>query len=270
MVQYKSIKIINNIPGLVKVIINKVMYYHRITDSIITNQGFIFTSKFWSSLCYFLGIKRWLSTFLYLQTNGQTKKQNNIMKGYLQAFIIFEQNDWAKLLSMAKFASNNTKNTNTSHMLFKLNCNYHPCVSFQENTNFCFRSKTVDKLSTELQELITVCQVNLYLTEKLQKQTHNKGIKLRSYAPSDKVWINNKYIKTKQDQKLETKFFRPFGVLYLVGKQAHKLKLLKRERIQDVFHVSLLKQDITRKGRIDKKVTELKFEIGNNKIKKWL
>ena len=77
-------------------------------------------------------------------------------------------------------------------------------------------------------------------------------MKPNSYAPGDKVWFNSKYIKTKQNRKLETKFFKPFWVLYPVGKQAYKLKQPKKWRIYDVFHVSLLKQDITRKEQVEK------------------
>ena len=72
--------------------------------------------------------------------------------------------------------------------------------------------------------------------------------------------MNSKYIKTKQNQKLEAKFFEPFQVLYLVGKQAYKLKLAKKWRIHNVFHVSLLEQDTIRKERVEK-VPEL--DAGN-------
>ena len=92
-----------------------------------------------------------------------------------------------------------------------------------------------------------VCQENLHRAQKLQKQVNDKGVKSRSYALSDKVWLNSKYIKTKQNQKFEAKFFGPFQVLYPIGKQAYKLELSRKWRIYNVFHVSLLEQDTTRK-----------------------
>ena len=50
-----------------------------------------------------------------------------------------------------------------------------------------------------------------------------------------------------------------------MGKHAYKLELPKRWRIHDVFHVSLLEQDTTRKGRVDEKISEqLEFEAGND------
>ena len=43
-----------------------------------------------------------------------------------------------------------------------------------------------------------------------------------------------------------------------VWKQAYKLELPRKWKIYDVFHVSLLEQDITRKGQVDK---EFKMEL---------
>ena len=70
----------------------------------------------------------------------------------------------------------------------------------------------------ELQKLMNVSCKNIYHAQELQKQAHNKGVKPRSYTPDDKVWFNGKSIKTKQNRKLEAKFFGPFQVLHLVGK----------------------------------------------------
>ena len=70
MVHYKLAKIMIDKTGLVKVIINVMVRHHDLLDSIITDQGSLFTSKLWSSLCYFLAIKRKLSTAFYPQTDG--------------------------------------------------------------------------------------------------------------------------------------------------------------------------------------------------------
>ena len=184
--------------------------YYSFLDSIVTDKGFLFSSKFQSLLCYFLDIKRRLSTAFHPQTNSQIKRQNSTMEAYLRALVNFEQNDWARLLPMAEFAYNNAKNVSTSHTPFKFNYGYHPCVSFEEDTNHCSWSKTADKLLAKLQELMTICRENLHHAQELQKRAHDKGVKPKSYAPDDKVWLNSKYIKTKQNQKLEAKFFKLF------------------------------------------------------------
>ena len=62
MVYYKPIKVTINASELAEVIINVVVKYHGLSDSIISDWEPIFTSKFWFSLCYFFGIKQQLST----------------------------------------------------------------------------------------------------------------------------------------------------------------------------------------------------------------
>ena len=264
MVHYEPVKVTIDAPGLVEVILDVVVRHHGVPNSIVSDRGSLITSKFWSSLCYFLGIKRRLSTAFHPQTDGQTKHQNSTMEVYLQAFVNFKQNNWARLLPMAEFAYNNAKNASTGHTPFKLNCGYHPQMSYEEKVDPCFKSKSADELSAELKELMIVCQKNLHHAQELQKQAHDKGVKPRSYASVDKVWLNSKYIKTKQNQKLEAKFFGPFRVLHPVEKQAYKLELPRKWRIYDVFHVSLLEQDNTRKGQVDEEVRQIEFNASDD------
>ena len=116
---------------------------------------------------------------------------------------------------------------------------------------------------------MTVCQQNLHHAQELQKRAHNKGVKLQSYALGEKVWLSSKYLKTKRNRKLEAKFLGPFRVLHPVGKQAYKLKLPKKWRIHDVFHVYLLEQDTTKKGRVNDTQLDFEFEADNDKDKEY-
>ena len=52
------------------------------------------------------------------------------------------------------------------------------------------------------------------------------------------------------------KFFGSFQVLHVVGKQAYKLELSTKWKIHNIFHVSLLEQDTTRKEQVDKALPE--------------
>ena len=168
---------------------------------------------------------------------------------------------------MAEFTYNNAKNASTGYTPFELNCGYHLRVSYKEEEIFdpCSKSKTVEKLSSELGELIIVCQQNLYHAQELQKQAHNKGVKPWSYVPGDKVWLSSKNLKTKRNRKLEANFLGPFQVLHPVNKQAYKLELPKKWMIHDVFHVSLLEQDTMKQGRVNDTQLDFEFEAGDDK-----
>lgn len=70
IVYYRLVKVMIDAPGLAKLIINLVLRHYGISESIVINQGLLFTSKFWSLLCYFLPIKKRLFTAFHPQTNG--------------------------------------------------------------------------------------------------------------------------------------------------------------------------------------------------------
>ena len=150
MVHYVPVKVTINVEGLVEVIFNVVVRDHGVPESIVITRGLLFTFKFWSLLYYFLRIKRKLSIAFYPQTDGQTERQNSTIKAYLRAFVNWEQDNWAKLLPMTKFAYNNAKNASTGHTPFKLNCGYQPRVSFKEDVNPCSKSCSFNKLAGEL------------------------------------------------------------------------------------------------------------------------
>ena len=228
MVHYEPVKVTIDALALAKVIIDVVVRHFGLSNSIVTNRGSLFTSKFLSTLCYFLSIKRRLSTAFHPQTDGQTERQNSTIEAYLRAFVNFEQNDTARLLPMAEFAYYNAKNASTGYTSFELNCGYNPWVFYEKNLDFRSKSRTAEELSSKLRELMTVCYQNLYHAQKFQKRGHDKGVKPQSYAHGKKVWLSSKYLKTKQNCKLEAKFLSSFRVLQPVGKQAYKLKLLKK------------------------------------------
>ena len=66
MMHYKPVKVTIDALGLAEVIFNVVVWHHGLPDSIVFDRGSVFTSKFWSLLCYFLGIKRRLFTTFHL------------------------------------------------------------------------------------------------------------------------------------------------------------------------------------------------------------
>ena len=74
MVHYEPVKVTTDAPGLAEVILDVVVWHHGLPNSIVSNRGSLFTSKFWSSLCYFFGIKRRLSITFHPQTDGQTER----------------------------------------------------------------------------------------------------------------------------------------------------------------------------------------------------
>ena len=70
---------------------------------------------------------------------------------------------------MTEFAYNNVKNASSGHTFFELNCKYHLWVSYKKDLDPHSKSKIAKELSFELQNLIAICQQNLYHAQEFQK-----------------------------------------------------------------------------------------------------
>ncbi len=62
-------------------------------DFIISDRESLFTSKFWSALCFHLKIKQRLSTAFHPQTDRQTVWQNQTLEKYLGGYGNYQQDD---------------------------------------------------------------------------------------------------------------------------------------------------------------------------------
>ncbi len=51
MIDYEPVKVIINAPALAEIIIEVVVQHHGLPNSIVSDQGSVFTSKFSSLLC---------------------------------------------------------------------------------------------------------------------------------------------------------------------------------------------------------------------------
>ena len=84
-------------PKLANVVMRKMLLPgagdHR---SIVTDWGSLFTSDYWLVLAHYLRFKRNLTTAFYLQSNSQTKQQNQMVEAYLRAYINHLQDDWVQ------------------------------------------------------------------------------------------------------------------------------------------------------------------------------
>ncbi|TPX39897.1 hypothetical protein SeLEV6574_g06928, partial [Synchytrium endobioticum] len=90
-----------------RLIFNKVICQHGVPQSITTDRGPQFKSRFWKALLNLLGSKSSLSTAYHPQTDGQSERVNQELEAYLRCFTSYNQDDWAE------FAHNNSVHSST-------------------------------------------------------------------------------------------------------------------------------------------------------------
>ena len=87
--------------------LNHIFRYHGLPQSIVSDRGPQFTSKFWKALCEQLDIQVRLSMAYHPQTDGQSEWMNAVMEQYLRAYVSYQQDNLVTLLANCEFAANN-------------------------------------------------------------------------------------------------------------------------------------------------------------------
>lgn len=136
-----------NAGELVELILREIIRFHGIPLVFISDRGSLFTSRLWANLMYILKVKRRLSTAFHPQTDGQMERQNRSLEQYLRNYVNYEQDDWAPLLPLAKFAYNSATHSSTEMIPFEVNHHRIPwsnIITIEEAKTFAFQGGSVE------------------------------------------------------------------------------------------------------------------------------
>ena len=146
---------------------------HGLPESFVSDRGTQFTSEVWSHLCQMLRIDAKYFTAYHSETDEQTEHSNAIMKYYLQAFVNYMQDDWAKWIPGAEFAANNAPSAITLASLFLVNSDQNPHLRF----------KSPESLATDLtaQQQIKLLDIKNF-TKKMKDLTEHLRVDVTTWA----------------------------------------------------------------------------------------
>ena len=117
--------------GLVDLFCDRIFRYHGLPETIVSDRGPQFASRFWKHLCSCLKIDLHLSTAFHPQTDGRTERVKAVVEQHLRAYVTYLQDDWVDYLFLAEFAGNNQVSDTTSLSPFFANLGYHPHYDFE-------------------------------------------------------------------------------------------------------------------------------------------
>jgi len=120
---------------LADIFFEEVVCRYGTPKGIVSDRGSIFTSSYWSEICYQTKIKRRLSTAFHPQTDGQTERQNQTLEHYLRCYCNEEQDNWANLLPLAEFAYINTKQVTLGCSPFYVMLGYNVFIHYDVENN---------------------------------------------------------------------------------------------------------------------------------------
>jgi hypothetical protein len=96
---------------LIELYMSQIVCLHGVHKKIVSDTGSQFTSKFWEKLHESMDTKLNFSLAYHPQTDGQTKRTNQILEDMLRAFALNYGKSWDKSLPYAEFLYNNNYQT---------------------------------------------------------------------------------------------------------------------------------------------------------------
>lgn len=229
---------------LCTLIFDHIVCKYGMPRGIVTDRGSVFTSEYWSSVCYAAKVKRRLSTAFHPQTDGQTERENQALEQYLRCFCTDHQDDWKQLLHVAEFATNNCVSATLGVSPFYALMGYNPSIHTISTRDEPPEGgvPAAEERVRRLEHERSAMEKTWKHAQEAQTRYYNKTHKPQTYKVGDMVLLSLKNIRLKlPTKKLSPRFAGPYRVIDLVGTQAYRLALPKDlSRIHNVFHVSLL------------------------------
>lgn len=233
-------------PGLAQLYIKHIFRIHGLPESIISDRGSTFLSKFWLKVVELLSITPKPSTAFHPETDGQTERVNQCLEQFLRCYTNHQQDDWSSWLPIAEFQYNNCQNTSTGSSPFYANYGFHPRMDFLSPQASSTASNPLgEQLVARLQRIQSDIQAELAYAKATYKEfadRRRKGFAL--FKTGDFVYLSRKHLRSSRpSNKLDDKYIGPFRISSIVGNHsAYRLELPSTLRIHPVFHPSLLKR----------------------------
>nr|GEX30919.1 putative reverse transcriptase domain-containing protein [Tanacetum cinerariifolium] len=201
--------------------LNEIVARHGVPILIISARDSRFTSKFWQSMQEALGTRLDISTDYHPQTDGQSERTIQTLKGILRACVLDFGRSWDVHLPLVKFSYNNS---------------YHSSVRYDP-----FEASYGRK-----------CRSPIMLVELKAARDHHKSYADKRRKPLEfsvgdyvllKVSTWKDVVRFGKKGKITPRFVGPFKIIKKVGPVAYMLDLPKElDGVHDTFRVSNLKK----------------------------
>jgi hypothetical protein len=239
-------------PELAELFLLHVVKDFGVPGGMTSDRGAVFTSKFWATLCFYLKIRRRLSTAFHPQTDGQTENLNQTLEQYLRCYGNYQQDDWCTKLALAEFTYNNSIHSTTGMSPFFAMYGFHPTIELNVEDNVPEgEAPAAAERIKKIQEEREALEKRWEDAVDSQKKYYDRKHIAREFKIGDRVMLRAKNIRQlRPSVKLSDRYLGPFRVSEVVGshRQAYRLELPRSYKIHDVFHVSLLEPWYPRAG----------------------
>jgi hypothetical protein len=233
-------------PQLAELYMSRIVCLQGVHKKIASDSGTQFTLKFEERLHETLDTQLRFSSAYHPQTDGQTKKVNQILEDMLRACALQYRRSWDKSLPYAKFSYNNSSQESLKMVLFEMLYGHRcrtPLFWNETGERKVFRPDILQ----EEEKQDHMVRENLWIVQSRQKIYANHRRRELSFEVGDFMYLKvspmSGLCHFKVRGKLAPRFIGPFKIIKKRCEVAYQLELTQQlSDVHNVFHVSQLKK----------------------------
>jgi hypothetical protein len=223
---------------LANLLYERVWTLHGLPLQIISDRGTQFAAELFQEWCKLLGIESSMSTAYHPQTDGQTERVNQTLEQYLRCYVDELQDDWARLLSSAEFAYNNSAHEGTKTSPFYLEYGRHlragPTIVKD------LQRSEMNDIMWNRHQAQEQAKASLQLAAERMKWYYDKKVQNVPFKEGDQVMLDLRD-RLKAGHKLGPKYYGPFRIAEKLSEVTFRLEWPERlHKMHPVFHASKL------------------------------
>ncbi|WVZ58149.1 hypothetical protein U9M48_008451 [Paspalum notatum var. saurae] len=226
--------------------ISRIVSLHGVPQTITSDRGSLFVSRFWEQLQTALGTNLIHSSAYHPQTSGQVERVNQILEDMLRVCALTYSTKWDECLPLAEFAYNNSYQKSLEMAPFEALYGRR-CIIPLNWSEPGERVTFGPDLVTQAEEQVKFIHDNLKRAQSRQKSYSDKRRRPLVFEKDDHVFLRVSPMKGvhrfRVKGKLAPRYIGPFKITEQCGPVAYRLELPPHlAAVHDVFHVSQLKK----------------------------
>ena len=229
---------------MARLFIRHVYCYYGPPDSIVSDRGPQFVSRFWKEFCRILGVQVRLSTADHPQTDGQTEIMNQYLDQRLRPFVDYYQDNWSDLLPLMDYAQLTLPHTSLGMLSpFEVLNGRAPRTSFDwsapkkppVNEAETLSRENARAMAQRMSNTIEHARKSIKEAQAKKEKVVNVHRRAVDWKVGDKVWVSTKPWNTERpSKKLDQQMAGPWEVLEQVG-HSWRVKLPDSVKVHNVF-----------------------------------